>query len=329
MQPLTERIIIVLDSFHEIEDDSSGLEFIDLLLRYAPKQLHFIITARKTPCLRQISRLRSQGQVLILTANDLAFTTAEIQALYELHSGANLSLTVAQHLKEHTFGWPLSIHLTLKSLGGGRKTLDADTTNQQLTEYIKSEILAQHPAQIQNFFRDISIFNTLTPSVVEEVLGYQDAPALFDYLKHHNLFLSNVNGQNELYVYPPQLQNLLQQNLAIECRSRYLQLHGRAARYFEAKSQLHEALEHYQQAEDWDATIHLLEGLTEEMLNGQHLGKLHKWLQCLTSESHLSNPKFLLYQASYRLELDNRTSRWPYSVRLVAYLARAIIPAMK
>jgi ATP/maltotriose-dependent transcriptional regulator MalT/DNA-binding SARP family transcriptional activator len=276
---------------------------VDLLLRYAPAHLHFVITSRNMPRLRQISRLRNQGEAILLNGDDLTFTNREIQALYALHADGPLSSTVANQLKEHTFGWPLSIQLTLKSLGQQPAVANAEAISQQLTDYFRDDVLAQHPERVQNFIKDIAIFDTVLPAVAEEVLGHPDTPALIDYLKQHNLFLVSLKDEPEAYHYPPQVRSLLQSSLIIESRARYLELHRRAARYFEARGQLHQALDHYQQAEDWDATIDLLEGLTEAMLNGQHLEKVRRWLQCLSPKSQIANPKFLLYQAQLQARI--------------------------
>ena len=320
LQTCSEPIIIVLDNFQDIEQLSPTSTFIDLLLNYAPPQLHIVLTTRSMPTLSQLSRLHSRGDVATLMANDLAFEATEIQDLFTLRYNRTLSLSIAEQLKEHTFGWPLSVHFTLKSLGQGNETLSADETSQQLTSYIKSEILAKHPDRIKNFLLDTAIFEQFTPALAEMVLEYENSQGLISYLQQHNLLLTPVVDQPEVYTYSPHVRALLQQDFLNNDRTKFIASNRRVAHHFEERGLLQEALEHYQKAEDWDATIRLLEGLTEEMLNGQHLDKLQGWLQCLAPKSQTMHPKFLLYRA----QLQARVGQPQEALALLGEARRAL-----
>lgn len=298
IQTITHPVVIVLDNFQEIEDESTTLAFIDLLLSYAPAQLRFIINSHKMPRLGQLSRLRSRGECVVFAGTDLRFTKSEIQDLHTLFTDANLSDTIAEQIEAYSLGWPLSVNLKLRMFSQKPdEALNANEVEQQLTECVTNE-LAQHPARVRNFLRDTTVFDQFSLTLAgEAVLGYEDAPALIAYLQRHNLFISAVANHDELYTYPRQIRQLLQQNLLIENRTRYIDLHQRAARYFEQNGQLHEALSHYQWAENHEAAMHILENLAEEMLNNQHLEKLRGWLKCVAPKSQLAHPKFLLYRA--------------------------------
>ena len=305
IQAISQPVVIVLDNFQHIADESSTMALVDLLLSYAPPHLHLIINSRKMPRLGQLSRLRSRGECAVLTATDLAFTTSEIQELSTLLSGSSLPLTIAEQIEDYTQGWPVSVDLTLQMFGVKQpETLKAGQATQQLLEYIKYEVLTQHPQQVQDFLRDTALFEKFTLTLAgPEVLGYEDAPALVAYLQRHNLFLFSDCPQNEVYTYSRQIRQLLQQDLLIEDRNRYLALHQRAAYYFEQNGQLSEALSHYQWAENQEAAMQLLENLAEQMLNNQHLEQLRGWLQCVAPKSQLAHPKILLYRAQLQARI--------------------------
>jgi LuxR family maltose regulon positive regulatory protein len=70
-----ERLVIVLDDYHHIENQEIH-SFISALLDHLPPNIHLILSTRAEPPLR-LARLRAKGQLNEISAGDLRFTLDE------------------------------------------------------------------------------------------------------------------------------------------------------------------------------------------------------------------------------------------------------------
>ena len=103
----------MLDDVHELASAASA-RFLESLCRQAPATLHLVLASRAEPPFA-VDRLRGQGQVLELSAADLAFDPAEIESLLGARLG-NGDAELAAALHELTGGWPALVRLAVATL---------------------------------------------------------------------------------------------------------------------------------------------------------------------------------------------------------------------
>ncbi|GAA1712308.1 BTAD domain-containing putative transcriptional regulator [Kribbella yunnanensis] len=106
---LRDDVVIVLDDTQLLAPGSGSARFVEFLCRQAPDRLHVVLSGREEPPFH-LERLRAHGDVLDLSANDLAFTvdeTAELLASVVRREPGELAPT----LWDATRGWPVAVRL--------------------------------------------------------------------------------------------------------------------------------------------------------------------------------------------------------------------------
>ena len=86
---LSQPTFLVLDDAHQINDSSEPIRILDRLIGLAPDNLHVILATRYPLALPSLVTWRVKGQMLEIDQKELAFTPAEIDALFRhtyLHS---------------------------------------------------------------------------------------------------------------------------------------------------------------------------------------------------------------------------------------------------
>ena len=111
---LRRDLVLILDDVDVLDAHGPSTMFVDALLRSAPHRLH-LVTASRTPPPFPVERLRSQGQVLELTARDLTVGVHKVRewarALLDEEA-----VELAEEVLARVGGWPLAVLTTLEGL---------------------------------------------------------------------------------------------------------------------------------------------------------------------------------------------------------------------
>ena len=75
LSEFSERLVLVLDDYHQIENDEIH-KLLSNLLEHLPGNIHIVISTRTDPPLHQ-ARLRARNQLKEITEKDLRFTLGE------------------------------------------------------------------------------------------------------------------------------------------------------------------------------------------------------------------------------------------------------------
>ena len=121
---LSQPLLLVLDDAHHIARAPQILEALNRLLERGPHHLHTVLATRLPVPLPSLPAWRLRGEVLEIDRSDLAFTRAEMTALFAEHYGIALSEEQVARLAEQTEGWAIALPLmwqsTSRELGAGR-----------------------------------------------------------------------------------------------------------------------------------------------------------------------------------------------------------------
>jgi LuxR family maltose regulon positive regulatory protein len=113
---LKYQTILVLDDYHLITSQSIH-EALGFILDHLPPNMHLILIGRVDPPI-SISRLRGQGQLDEIRANDLRFTPSEAEVFLNDLMGLDLLPEDLYALETRTEGWIVSLQLAALSLQG-------------------------------------------------------------------------------------------------------------------------------------------------------------------------------------------------------------------
>jgi DNA-binding SARP family transcriptional activator/tetratricopeptide (TPR) repeat protein len=107
-------VLLVLDGLEHIGDDVAASHLLRVLSLEAPAHLHLVLSGRSLPELG-LGGAQGRGELLEVTALDLAFTQAETSELVALRLG-DAALSLAPDCWTLTGGWPAALRLVLDRL---------------------------------------------------------------------------------------------------------------------------------------------------------------------------------------------------------------------
>src|SRR5260370_29258951 len=110
-----------------------------------------------------------------------------------------------------------------------------------MVEAVARLMLQPQPPNIRSFLLASSTLNHLTPEACVEALALPNGAQMLMDIQNRNLFVSPIRGA---LVYHTLFRNFLQAELKKDAEW-FIELHTRAARWFEANDQPDEAFDHY------------------------------------------------------------------------------------
>lgn len=112
-------LLVIIEDYHLVEDNKDLRVIINYFLGYLPLNLHVFLSSRRKPDLN-LSKLRSQGEIVELKAQDLYFTREETQSLFSKIYRIPLSPHDVKQLEQSTEGWIVGLRLVAEALKGKR-----------------------------------------------------------------------------------------------------------------------------------------------------------------------------------------------------------------
>ena len=269
-----ERLVLFLDDFHEVGASDGITHLLDLLLRYLPPHVHLVVSTRAGPAFTT-TRLIVQQQVSGLGTEDLRFTVAEAESWLSARP-VSPDPQEAQHLIAATEGWITGMILqtaadSIPAAGG--------LPSGQLYSYLSREVLERQPPEIQQFLQRAAVLTHLTVPLCAEVLGVSNAAVMLRQVAEQPLFLTAAGGRDVSYYRLHQLfREFLAQRLRTSAPDEFVQLHRRAAHYFEQHGEVGLAMEHLIAVESWDEAAALAGRVGIAELEAGRVERVAQWL---------------------------------------------------
>lgn len=293
---LAEPTFLVLDDAHLAVAAAEIAHLIDRLVALAPPDLHIILTGRQPLSLPNLARWKAQGLVRQIDRRALAFTVAEIVALFSETYGYVLTAEEAELVFKATEGWAIALQLVWQSLRSGafgsvedvlsNQTVSLDT----LFHLLATEIFEGQPADVQEFLRATSGLRVLTPEACNALRVGGDSAAMLAYLRRIDLFVVDLGDGSMRYHHI--FHQFLEQLATPDQR---LRSHTLAAGYFRARGELDEAIYHLFKAGDHEGPASLLDTYGAPLLAAGRLDTLASYLGSLAPEILPQHPPLLFY----------------------------------
>ena len=155
---LNERLWLVIDDLHELQAQEA-VHQVGLLLGSAPPQLRLVLSTRRDLRLG-LHRLRLEGELTEIRAEDLRFTVGDSRALLEA-AGVRLSDTALDSLVARTEGWAAGLRLATLSLARDpdpeRLAARFSGRERAVAEYLLAEVLESQPEEVSRLLLRTSI----------------------------------------------------------------------------------------------------------------------------------------------------------------------------
>ncbi|HEX6695850.1 MAG TPA: LuxR C-terminal-related transcriptional regulator, partial [Solirubrobacteraceae bacterium] len=317
-----EPVVLVLDDFHEVDDEVAA--DVDRLLAQAGPLLRLVLVTRRDPPLR-LSRLRLADGLSQIRQGPLAFTEHEAAQLLK-HAGAALDAHEIATLWRRTEGWAAALRLAALSLRDHPEpeahVAALAASDQTVADYLVEELLDRQPAEQRAFLLRTSIVDGLTGALADALTEGCDGAARLADLVRRNAMVTPVGGPGGWFTYHPLLRELLRAELRAQRGDERRALHRRAAAWLAAHGREREALRHARAADDPDLVARIVRDRWTELVVEGDLGTVCELVDRVAPEHLAAEPEIALAGVAGHLA----SGRFDRAEELLG-LADAAVPA--
>lgn len=289
------ELLIVLDDFHNVDEGDQVVALVEQFIEHMPHHVHLVLATRRRPPLGSLPRWRALADVVELTEQDLAFTPAEVEALFLDQYGVGLTSEQTAALARRTEGWIIALQLawqglrkgsTLQDFWEGRpKNLDT------LFNYLAHEVLDRQRPFVRRFLLTTSVLERLQPPVCDLLVGEPGSDRVLQALEENGLFIQAV-GDGEFRYH--QLFHQFLRTQARQDREAWRTHHLTAARYYLEAGCAEVAAGHFAEVGEYDLAAGAILKAADGMINAGRVEALGAFLSRLPQETFSRLPELLL-----------------------------------
>ena len=162
------------------------------------------------------ARLRAQGGIAEVTAEDLAMGPVEAGSLLK-GAGADVDETDLRDLLRRTEGWPTGLYIAALAMKSGTRQSDVGFTftgdDVYMGDYLRSELLDRVSAAEVSFLIRTSVLDRMSGPLCDAILGARGAGAVLERLEARNLLVIPLDRRREWYRYHHLFRELLRAEL--------------------------------------------------------------------------------------------------------------------
>jgi LuxR family maltose regulon positive regulatory protein len=289
---IEQDCVIVLDDYHTIHEKEIH-EAMEYLLDNLPLKVHFIISSRTEPLLSP-ANLRAKGQLLEIRYSDLCFSKDDASQYLNKKMGLKLNEDEVQELVDYTEGWIVGLHLAAIALANTDKTTafltKLNSASRYIAEYLFEEVLGLQPEELQEFLLQSSVMGRFTTELCNAALQIKTSHELIAQAERSNLFITQLDTQQEWYRYHHLFSELLYARLRKTRPEVIHRIGQRASIWFEEQGLLEDAIEYAIHANDHLRAASLIEFIGKNTLWTGDVGKLLNWLEAFPEEVYYEHP---------------------------------------
>ncbi|HEX6449117.1 MAG TPA: LuxR C-terminal-related transcriptional regulator [Trebonia sp.] len=290
LAPLAGRVWLVVDDVHELGPEV--LRQLELLIMRAPPELRFVLAARHDVRLG-LHRLRLEGELAEIRADDLGFSLAEAAQLFAA-AGVELPAATVAVLHERTEGWAAGLRLAALSLAGhpdpGRFAAEFSGSERTVAEYLLAEVLDRQPEPVRRLLLRTSILERVNGQLADLLTADQGGERVLQDLQAANAFTVALDASRTWFRYHQMFAGLLRLELRRAAPGEVAPLHGVAAGWFAGHGYPAEAIRHAQAAGDWELAGRLLAFHWFYLLNDAKIATTHELLAGFPAEVQAADP---------------------------------------
>jgi LuxR family maltose regulon positive regulatory protein len=276
---LEDRLWLVVDDVHEL-GSAEALRQLELLLMRAPPELRFVLATRHDVRLG-LHRLRLQGELTEIRADDLRFTLDEARALFQ-GAGVELPEPALALLHERTEGWAAGLRLAVLSLADHPDTErfadEFSGSERTVAEYLLAEVLERQSEQVRRLLLRTSALERVNGELADLLTGQSGGERVLQDLEEANAFVVSLDAGRFWFRYHQMFADLLQLELRRTAPGEVAGLHQVAAQWLAGHGYAVEAILHAQAARDWGLAARLLSDHWPGLYLGGQAATIHALL---------------------------------------------------
>jgi LuxR family maltose regulon positive regulatory protein len=294
---LDAPLAVVVDNYESLDGTLGIRGFVRRFLEILPPNCHLMLGSRVLPDV-PVTHLVAKRQLVGLASHDLQFSAREVQELFRL-SQFHVSQAQADAIAARSEGWITGILLLADLLREDARAalVDGRGATAETYGYLAAEVLGRQPPDVQHFLRTSAVLREMSASLCQEVLGLGGSDSLLAEVERRNLFITRFGrGTGATFRYHNLFRDFLHRRLRQRDLSLYVELHLRAAAWFDRANDVEEAAYHYLAAEAYTEAIALMERVAREWFVRGRVEILLDWARRLPESIKPQAPRLLLYQ---------------------------------
>ena len=301
LAPLDEPLWLVVDDAHELGREV--LRQLELLIMRAPKELRFVLAARRDVRLG-LHRLRLEGELTEIRAGDLRFSLAEAGEMFTA-AGVELPEPAVGVLHRRTEGWAAGLRLAALAAAGhpdpARFAAEFSGAERTVAEYLLAEVLDRQPEPVRRLLLRTSILDRVNGELADLLTGANGGERALQDLEQANAFLVAVDADRSWFRYHQLFADLLRLELRRTAPDEVAALQRAAAGWLAGHGFAVEAVRHAQAAGDWGLAARLLADHWPGLhLDGHHT-VIHELLSAFPAEASAADGELAAMTAADEL----------------------------
>jgi LuxR family maltose regulon positive regulatory protein len=230
---LDDPIWLVIDDAHELGPDEA-LRQLELLVMRGPPQLRLVLATRHDLRLG-LHRLRLEGELTEIRADDLRFSLAEARELFAA-AGVELSEPALAMLHERTEGWAAGLRLAALSLAGhpdpGRFAAEFSGSERTVAEYLLAEVLERQRDEVRSLLLRTSVLERVNGELADQLTSGSGSERILQDLEQAGAFVVSLDARRSRFRYHQMFADLLELELRRTAPEKITGLHATAAGWF-------------------------------------------------------------------------------------------------
>ena len=238
-------LVVVLDDVHLVRDPRCWAALWPILS--SPAAGSTVVLCGRTDPPLPLPRLRAEERVVEYRYDELAFDRDEVAELLIMR-GLPATEDLVDHLVVTAEGWAAGLYLVtaaLKRQGASGWPSNAAPARRDIADYLAGEVLTEQPPEYVEFLTHTSIVDRLSPDLCNALTGRIDGLDMLRRVEKENLFVVRLDGDRGWYRYHHLFAELLEGELRRRDPGAVPGLHRRAARWFEERDQVRQAVRHW------------------------------------------------------------------------------------
>jgi LuxR family maltose regulon positive regulatory protein len=292
LAPLEDRLWLVIDDAHLL-DAAEVLPQLELLLLRAPHELRFVLATRHDLRLG-LHRLRLDGELTELRADDLRFSLAEARALFDA-TGVELPEDALARLHGRTEGWAAGLRLAALSLAGHpdpqQFAAEFSGTDRTVAEFLLAEVLDRQSEEVRRLLLRTSVLDRVSGSLADVLTGGSGGERILQDLERAGAFVVSLDAGRSWFRYHQLFADLLQLELRRTEPNERAALHRSAAAWLAEHGHPVEAVRQAQAAQDWGMGARLLSDHWLDLFLSGRRATLAELLARFPSRAVAANPE--------------------------------------
>jgi LuxR family maltose regulon positive regulatory protein len=326
LAPLGDPIWLVIDDVDELGSDEA-LRQLELLVMRGPPELRFVLATRHDLRLG-LHRLRLEGELTEIRADDLRFTAEEARELFQ-GAGVELAGPALALLYERTEGWAAGLRLAALSLTGHpdpeRFAAEFSGSERTVAEYLLAEVLDRQSEQVRRLLLRTCLVERVSGELADALTGGSSGHRILQELEEANAFVVALDAARSWFRYHRLFAGLLQLELHRTAQDQVTALHQAASQWFAEHGYPVEAIRHAQGAQDWELAARLLADHWPGLHLGGQAAAVHALLAGFPAEAAEADAELAALAAADELAQGSLETARRYLAR--AALGSASVPA--